>query len=60
MMILLALGLVTAMADCDVAIDRADHAPVAQYCLAAAEVTPESYDSDVRSDENPEPEVSGQ
>lgn len=60
MMIFLVLGLVTAMADCDTAMDRADHDSAAQYCLAEAEVHPESYDSDVSLDRNPESEVPDQ
>ena len=59
-MVLLALGLVTAMADCDMAMDRGDQDSVAHYCVAQAEENPETFDSDVSSDENPEPEVSDQ
>ena len=59
-MIFLVLGLVTAMADCDTAMDRINYDSAAQYCLAEVEVHPKSYDSDVRLDRNPESEVPAQ
>ena len=59
-MIFIVLGLVTVMADFDPAMDRGYHDSAAQYCLAEVDVTPKSYDSDIRFAENPESEVPDQ
>src|SRR4030067_2543011 len=59
-MIFLVLGLVTAMADFDLPMDRGYHDSATQYCLAEVDVNPKSYDSDVSFGENPVSEVSNQ
>ncbi len=59
-MIFLVLGLVTAMADIDPAMNQLHHDTGTQYCLVAADEIPISYDSDVRYDGNPESEISDQ